>query len=382
MSGFSLLFTVFGFQACCSYAAQQVKSHVAADGTISNSRVSDKLTDVQGLLSEVEDMANSGATPDDEKIKTIDELIDQLLPVLQASRDTRQEEVKDKTDAVKKCNDDQAAAISKISSGIKKQTDDFRKEHQACRKEEKDVHHAHKVKTCKELTSYLTEIEEKSPEKPTDTDDDDAMVEWVEAMSDNWCDQGKVANEKETACNKATEAHANHKDKCDKLQDEFEMGFCTWRTRLTDTCEAQETCYDDAMKEYKAHKADTLELVKKWKVEYVALKKMSCYINVWLTEKAEAFEKTSTADATELNKCKELKPDETKMEVSFIPAPPAKTECSLDEVKNYPGTDGFKSTEYVEPLLDPAFVKEPAHCLSLTEPTVGPVATPAPTGGY
>ena len=96
-------------------------------------------------------------------------------------KDTRQEEVKDKTDAVKKCNDDQAAAISKISSGIKKQTDDFRKEHQACRKEEKDVHHAHKVKTCKELTSYLTEIEEKSPEKPTDTDDDDAMVEWVEA---------------------------------------------------------------------------------------------------------------------------------------------------------------------------------------------------------
>ena len=38
----------------------------------------------------------------------------------------------------------------------------------------------------------------------------------------------------------------------------------------------------------------------------MALKKMSCYINVWLTEKAEAFEKTSTADATELNKCKEL----------------------------------------------------------------------------
>jgi len=371
MSGFSLLCTVLSLQAYCGLAGL-VKSRVAADGTISNSA---QTTDVQGLLTEVEAMANSGGAPDDEKVKTIDELIDQLLPVLIASRDTRQREVEDNTEAVKKCNDNKAEAIRKISSGIKKQTDDFRKEHQACRKEEKDVHHADKVKKCTALTTYLTEIEEKSPEKPADTDDDDAMVEWVEAMSDNWCGQGKVANEKEAACNKAKEVHANHKDKCDKLQDQFELAFCTWRTRLIDTCAAQKTCYDDAMKEYNDHKAETLDLVKKWKVEYVALKKMSCYINVWLTEKAEAFEKTSSASAAKLQKCKGLTPDETKMEVSFIPAPPAKSDCSLDEVKNYPGTDEFKSTEYVEPLLDPAFVKEPTHCLSIPKPAAAPPAT-------
>jgi len=378
MSRFFLLCTLLGLQACGTQAAK-VNVHVAADGTVSNSHIDAQTADVQGLLSEVEDMVKAGATPDDEKIKTIDELIDQLLPVLEASRDTRQEEVKANTEAVKKCNDDQAATISTISSGIKKQTDDFRKEHQVCRKEEKDVHHAHKVKTCNALTSYLTEIEEKSPEKPADTDDDDAMVEWVEAMSDNWCDQGKVANEKEAACEKAKTAHEDHKRKCDKLQDQFEMGFCTWRTRLMDTCAAHTNCYDEAMKEYNEHKAATVELVKKWKVEFVALKKMSCYINVWLTEKAEAFEKTSTANAGELEKCKALRPDETKMEVSFIPAPPAKTECSLDEVKNYPGTDGFKSTEYVEPLLDPAFVKEASHCLKIKEPE--PTVAPQPPSG-
>ena len=98
-----------------------------------------------------------------------------------------------------KCNSDQESAIEKISSGIKKTTDNKRKEHQACRKEEKEIHHAHKVKKCNELTSYLNEIEAKSPERPQDTDDD-AMVEWVEAMSDNWCDQGKIANEKESQC--------------------------------------------------------------------------------------------------------------------------------------------------------------------------------------
>jgi len=381
MSGFSLLCTVLSLQAYCGLAGV-VKSHVAADGTISNSRVSAQTTDVQGLLNEVEAMASSGGAPDDEKVKTIDELIDQLLPVLIASRDARQTEVVDNTEAVKKCNDNKAEAITKISSGVKKQTDDFRKEHQACRKEEKDVHHADKVKKCTALTTYLNEIEEKSPEKPADTDDDDAMVEWVEAMSDNWCDQGKVANEKEAACNKAKEVHANHKDKCDKLQDEFELTFCIWRTRLIDTCAAQKTCYDDAMKEYNEHKAETLDLVKKWKVEYVALKKMSCYINVWLTEKAEAFEKTSSASAEKLQKCKGLKPDEKKMEVSFIPAPPAKTDCSLDEVKNYPGTDEFKSTEYVEPLLDPAFVKEPTHCLSKANEVIGKDTVAPPATGY
>jgi len=357
-----------------------VESHVAADGTVTSSRISSKPTDVQGLLSEVESMVDSGATPDDDKIKTIDDLLDQLLPVLMASRDTREEEVKANTEAVAKCNADQEAAIEKISSGIKKTTETKRQEHRDCRKEEEDVHHAHKVKTCKALTSYLTEIEAKSPEQPQNTDDDDAMVEWVEAMSDNWCGQGTIANEKEAACHKATKAHKDHKEKCDKIQDEFELSFCTWRTRLVDTCDAQKTCYDDAMKEYNSHKAETIELVKKWKVEFVALKKMSCYINVWLTAKAEAFEKTSTATASKLEKCKALRPDETKMEVSFIPAPPAKKECSLEEVKNYPGTSEFKSTEYVEPHLNPAFVKEPTHCLSITEPE--PTQQPPSGGGY
>merc|ERR1719247_1820117 len=195
-------------------------------------------------------------------------------------------------------------------------------------------------------------------------------------MSACWCGQGKIANEKEADCYNATKAHSHHKEKCDKIQDEFEMSFCTWRTRLIDTCEAQKTCYDDAMKEYEAHKEETIELVKKWKVEFVALKKMSCYINVWLTAKAEAFEKTSTATSSKLEECKALRPDDKKMEVSFIPAPPAKKECSLEEVKNHPGTDGFKSTEYVEPLLDPAFVKEPTHCLEPEPTKQAPVSPP------
>jgi len=375
---------VLALQVRFGFAAQQVKSHVAADGTISNSRISDQFTDVQGLLSEVESMAASGIPDDDEKIntedekiKTIDKLIKQVLKSLEADTVTHQNQVKNKADAVKTCNDDQAAAIRKIRSGIKQQTDKFRKLHQACRKEEKDVHHTDKVKKCTALTTYLKEIEDTSPEKPADTDDDDAMVEWVEAMSDHWCGQGKIANEKEAACNKAKGVHANHKDKCDKLQDKFELGFCTFRTRLMDTCAIQTTCYEDAMKEYNIHKAETLELANNaWKVEYVASKKIECYINVWFTKKAWAFEKNSTADSGMLQKCKDLSPGDKSPEVSFDDefAPPAKTECSLDEVKNYPGTDGFKSTEYVEPLLDPAFVKEPAHCLTIMkpEPTVAP----------
>jgi len=104
---------VLALQVGSSLAAQQVKSHVAADGTISNSRVSAQTTDVQGLLNEVEAMANSGGAPDDEKVKTIDELIDEprrvaAAPVVVAAAGR---------DAARDGREGRCAALPQLSQG-------------------------------------------------------------------------------------------------------------------------------------------------------------------------------------------------------------------------------------------------------------------------
>ena len=51
-----------------------------------------------------------------------------------------------------------------------------------------------------------------------------------------------------------------------------------------DACYAQTECHDKAVNAYNKHKRATSQLVKKWKTECVALKKISCYVKVWLKD--------------------------------------------------------------------------------------------------
>merc|ERR1719454_1965761 len=100
------------------------------------------------------------------------------------------------------------------------------------------------------------------------------------------------------ACKAAELEHAEHKTDCNKKQAQFELAFCTWRTEVTDACKNLDTCYSDKVKAYQTHLDVTKELVKKWKTEFKALKKIVCYTNVWLAS-------TNTADMSDqYAKCK------------------------------------------------------------------------------
>merc|ERR1719158_628133 len=102
-------------------------------------------------------------------------------------------------------------------------------------------------------------------------------------MDSYWCPKGDKAKEKSKICKKAKADHQAAKKKCDQDQTQFELGFCTWRAELIAACEEEHTpCYDDALKAYKGHKADTKQLINKLQSEYFALKKISCYVNVWM----------------------------------------------------------------------------------------------------
>ena len=60
--------------------------------------------------------------------------------------------------------------------------------------------------------------------------------------------------------------------------------FNTLRTELNDACVALGDCYEGAKKTYEDHKTETTALVAKWKTEYAALKKIECYVEVWLSD--------------------------------------------------------------------------------------------------
>lgn len=291
----------------------------------------------QDILSSVEEIASAGAKPD--KIETIEKLAKELDTALHSTRDAAQQQVDDNLAKITKCNDDQNAAYSKISGTTKRTVADARTSHASCRESEVEKH-AVKVKKCSRLEEFLKQVVTDGPEEPTG--DDSEMVDYVDKMDSYWCPLGETARDKSNKCKQATAVHSEEKAKCDKLQAQFELDFCSWRVQLTDVCEAHTTCYDDALRVYGDHKTATQKLVEEWKVEYTALKKIACYINVWLNE-----DSVKEAHARLLNGCKVLNPDVSVMDVDFK-SPEAKAVCSLADVENYPGTLKFQSTEYAK----------------------------------
>jgi len=225
----------------------------------------------------------------------------------------------------------------------------------------------------------LKQTAEATPTPEGSTDDE--MVDYVQKMSGYWCGKGKIAEDKQKICEKRKEDHRIKKAACDKLQSQFENGFCTWRTKLIDVCTEQETCYDAARNAYDAHVKSTQMLVQKWKVEYTALKKIICYVNVWFDKDNHATVaggEDTDVEHEKLETCKSLKPDETRMDINFGDAPEQK-ECSLADVEVHPGTEAFKTTEY---SAWSEFVNEPSSCLEDAEPTKAPVKAPVPATGY
>jgi hypothetical protein len=330
---------------------------VEANGEVQGLRSVDAST-AEGILAQVEDMVKHHVKMDKPKIATIQELTTQLETALADTHQSAQNQVGSNLLAIEKCNEDKASTFSEIAATTKKTVEAERKAHSTCRDAEMETH-VDMVKKCKHLKSWLKSLS--SPEKTGS--DDDAMVEWVGKMDGYWCPKGETAKEKSKTCKKAKADHKAAKEKCDPLQSQFELGFCTWRVELIDACGAHTTCYDAALKTYKDHKVTTQQLIVQWKTEYVALKKISCYVNVWLSD-----DDATTVDADQLTECQDLQPDKSKMNIDFK-SPADKAECSLAEVAKYPGTDSFKQTEYEKFLDVKETIGEEALSHFINEPT-------------
>jgi hypothetical protein len=356
---FSLAFCALAVDAKDS--ARLVRKSVNSDGTVmSASSQTDQFEEpqmgskVQDVLREMEDLARSGNTPEPEKIKTIKSIVaDELLPDLQATHDSAAKQVGINLAAIDTCNTNALARLQEIKRSTEVSVGKERTDHADCREEEKNKE-SNKDDKCKELDDFLNGIN-----VPADLPAGrprDQMVQYVKTMSQYFCPKGPTVTTLDEACTAALTEHAKHKAACDRLQATFELGFCTWRTELTDACSALSACYVSAKKVYSDHMSDTKELVRKWKVEYGALKKILCYVEVWLSDND-----VKTADKDQLAKCESSSIDTSPMDIDFG-KPADQAQCPLTAVETYPGTAGFVTTEYVN---FKEYVNDVIPCLSV-----------------
>jgi hypothetical protein len=277
------------------------------------------------------------------------DLVESLFPTLEKERDDEKAQVDVNLAAIDTCNKNSVTYQKDIKDKTEPIVGTERTAHANCREEEKNKE-SHKNGRCAELDTYLAAVKD-APQKPTGRD---AMVKWVEEQSTYYCPKGPEASEKDEACKTAEKEHADHKAECDRKQSQFETMFCNWRTELTFVCSSQGQCYDNAVNVYNEHKALAVALVEKWKVEWKSLKKIRCYVDVWMNNND-----VKTADADQYSKCKDLAPDAKVMEIDFGTVP-AKETCDLEPVKTHPGTPEFPTVEYKE---FSKYAGEPLACL-------------------
>jgi len=313
-------------------------------------------------------MIDSETSPDPCKIRTIKDIAKtDLLPDLKVGRDMAEKQVKDNLAAIDQCIDNSRKRLDDIKKVGEEAVEEERIDHHHCR-DEQEKKNTTQSSACSELDGYLSTISvpaEIPPNRPRDP-----MVTYVETMSDYFCPKGGKVKEMSEACVSASLDHFKHKASCDKMQATFEAGFCTWRTELIDTCSSGSECYQDMLKVYDGHAADTKELVEKWKAEYTALTKIICYSDVWLKD-----ESAKTVNKEQLKHCQELKVDSSAMDIDFGTAPDQPV-CSLEAVENYPGTPGFVTAEY-EHYAD--YVTDAIPCLEPATSTPEP-SMPETTG--
>merc|ERR1719353_755063 len=278
-------------------------------------------------------MIRSGQMPSTTKIKDIEKLVsEEILPELQATHSMAQMDITMMSHAASATNQNTYQELQTTKHTMEVQVMPARDALSNCRIAEAPLN-ASKVLHCSERDRFQEGIElpaslpsERSPA---------LMGPYLDAMSTYFYPKHDEFVKLDTTCINATSVYDVHRSSCNMKQAQYEVDFCTWRTRMTDICMVASHTYAHAVATYRSKEASTKVLVQKMKTEYTAIKKILCYVNVWLSDN-----NTSTANQTILEACNMSAVDTSPMDISY-PGVPCATTCDTSTTAAYPGTEAF-----------------------------------------
>merc|ERR1719482_218079 len=324
---------------------------------------SPEIRPAQMLQEEVEQIIRSGGEPSATKIKDIENLVSgEIFPELQATHSMAQMDIAMMSHAVSATNQNTYQELQTTKHTMEVQVMHARDALSNCRTAEAPLNSS-KVFHCSERDRFMDGIElpsslpsERSPA---------LMGPYLDAMSTYFYPKHGEFVKLDTACINATSVYDVHRSSCNMMQAQYELDFCTWRTRMMDICMVASHMYAQAVATYRSKEASTKALVQKMKTEYTAIKKILCYLNVWLSDS-----NTSTANQTILGACNMSAVDTSPMDVSY-PGVPCATTCDTSATAAHPGTEAF-AAGYANYSQAPATI---TPCMAEGSPLA---ATPAP----
>merc|ERR1719305_1544928 len=294
---------------------------------------SPEIRPAQVLQEEVEKMIRSGQMPSTTKIKDIENLVSgEIFPELQATHSMAQMDITMMSHAASATNQNTYQELQTTKHTMEVQVMHDRDALSNCRTAEAPLN-ASKVLHCSVRDGFLQGIE--LPASLPSQRSPALMGPYLDAMSTYFYPKHGEFVKLDTACINATGLFDMHRSSCNMMQAQYELDFCTWRTRMMDICMLHSHMYAHAVATYRSKEASTKVLVQKMKTEYTAIKKILCYVNVWLSDN-----NTSTANQTILEACNMSAVDTSPMDISY-PGVPCATTCDTSATAAFPGTEAF-----------------------------------------
>jgi len=345
----------FDLQACshddCSvggdaHSVLQTRASVRADRLLVDSTHKRSSSLANPLLQQVETMAElASADRNMTLMKVIMQMLNEtLLPGLENSTKQAQKELDVANQRIVKCNSDTQIGQTKVDTIYKEAADAAETTHSQCRVRELQLADL-KNQKCAARDQFQANLNYPCPAPDGSASTAEHIAHMVKAQK--WYTSNlEILKDFHKECNDATAALDASHETCDDNQGTFESHFCEYRTKLLDLEKNSTACYETSKTAYESMMAAKKQMLKDtWVVEYLAMKKIECFLQVWLSDN-----NVSTVDKGVPAKCSQITVenlDMTPITLKYEDIPPAQI-VSIEPVLEYPGSSGFVQKYYTQ----------------------------------
>eukprot|EP00930_Biecheleria_cincta_P033369 TRINITY_DN23116_c0_g1_i1.p1 TRINITY_DN23116_c0_g1~~TRINITY_DN23116_c0_g1_i1.p1 ORF type:complete len:724 (+),score=117.26 TRINITY_DN23116_c0_g1_i1:413-2584(+) len=262
------------------------------------------------------------------------------LPAVKKGHEDDQREMNRIVQALTDCNSNYAKD-SKSAESAKQMVDTKKQEHQYCRGNQ-SVLKGTRDKKMEDLKSFTDSLQQ--PQKPMPVDP--AAADSYFAAGLQWFKENQALyTNKKSAYSTAKAEHDRKTETCNAAQTSYETGYCQWIGQGTAASKSYTRCWTQGGgDDWNQTRAMVLDSSGQRKLEYVAVKKIQCFLSSLLVR----FKKVGKVVQKNIDACKALMPDTSIFDLVNTDAPPKQTLSSLGNLTSMPGDDTWQKSEYAQ----------------------------------
>jgi hypothetical protein len=317
---------------------QEIKGIALVGSRGRNTLMTKTLRDITSLAS---GLITMGGARNLTLVQTISDMLETtLVPGLMLAVSSAQGELNKSHQDIVTCNDVATSTEQAINGDEKVAKDSSQTDHEGCRTAE-----AAKLAVAEEKFARLESFRAKL-DPPAEVDDPvPEQIAYYESARDFFNTQTPILISLHGDSTAANESFAAQHEQCDSDQSEFETSFCVYRTALKFATQTASTCYKEKKAAFETEAGAKQTLEEDFVQEYIAMKKILCYLRVWLeTDDVTQIDKTITSICDAKNIV--AKPVEL-----VYPEIPDAYLINMEPVAIYPGEAAFETQYYTEETL-------------------------------